>query len=81
MLFQKDDIIGNYTVSFPYKQEACAETYRVKDPEGHIRFLKLIDCSKLRRDRIDDEGQVVEIEVAKQLDHHNLLKYTVIQAD
>lgn len=75
MLFQKDDIIGNYTVSFPYKQEACAETYRVKDPEGHIRFLKLIDCSKLRRDRIDDEGQVVEIEVAKQLDHHNLLKY------
>lgn len=75
MLFQKDDIIGNYTVSFPYKQEACAETYRVNDPEGHIRFLKLIDCSKLRRDRIDDEGQVVEIEVAKQLDHHNLLKY------
>ncbi len=75
MLFQKDDIIGNYTVSFPYKQEACAETYRVKDPEGHTCFLKLIDCSKLRRDRIDDEGQVVEIEVAKQLDHHNLLKY------
>lgn len=75
MLFQKDDIIGNYTVSFPYKQEACAETYRVKDPEGHTCFLKLIDCSKLRRDRIDNEGQVVEIEVAKLLDHHNLLKY------
>lgn len=75
MMFQKDDRIGNYTVLFPFMQEACAETYRVKDPEGHIRFLKLIDCSKLRRDRIDDEGQVVEIEVAKQLDHHNLLKY------
>lgn len=75
MLFQKDDIIGNYTVSFPYKQEACAETYRVKDPEGHTCFLKLIDCSKLRRDRIDNEGQVVEIEVAKLLNHHNLLKY------
>lgn len=75
MMFQKDDRIGNYTVSFPYKQEACAETYRVKDPEGHTCFLKLIDCSKLRRDRIDNEGQVVEIEVAKLLDHHNLLKY------
>ncbi len=75
MRFQKGDSIGNYTVSFPHKQEACAETYRVKDSEGHTRFLKLIDCSKLRRDRIDDEGRVVEIEVAKQLDHHNLLKY------
>lgn len=75
MMFQKNDKIENYTVSFPHKQEACAETYRVKDPEGHTCSLKLIDCSKLRRDRIDDEGQVVEIEVAKLLDHHNLLKY------
>lgn len=75
MLFSKGQQIANYTVAFPHKQSSYAETYRVKDSAGKTRFLKLINYNKLNRHQIDDDGQVVEIEIAKQLNHHNLCKY------
>ena len=75
MMFKKGDKIANYTVAFPHKQGSYAETYRVKDGAGKTRFLKLINYNKLNRHQIDDDGQVVEIEIAKQLNHHNLCKY------
>ena len=74
-MFKKGDKIANYTVAFPHKQGSYAETYRVKDGAGKTRFLKLINYNKLNRHQIDDDGQVVEIEIAKQLNHHNLCKY------
>lgn len=75
MYFKKNDKIGTYTVAFPHKQGAYAETYRVKDTSGKTRFLKLINYSKLNRNQIDDNGRVIEIEIAKQLHHHNLCQY------
>lgn len=75
MHFKKNDKIGTYTVAFPYKQGAYAETYRVKDTSGKTRFLKLINYSKLNRNQIDDNGRVIEVEIAKQLHHHNLCQY------
>ena len=75
MMFKKGDKIANYTVAFPHKQSFYAETYRVKDSAGKTRFLKLINFNKLNRHQINDDGQVVEIEIAKQLNHHNLCKY------
>ena len=75
MLFKKNDKIGTYTVAFPHKQGAYAETYRVKDANGKTRFLKLINYSKLNRNQIDDNGRVVEVEIAKQLHHHNLCQF------
>lgn len=74
MMFKKGDKIAEYTVAFPHKQGSYAESYRVKDGAGKTRFLKLINYNKLNRHQIDDEGQVVEIEIAKQLNHHNLCK-------
>lgn len=42
-LFQKGQIIDNcYTVVFPHKEGAYAETYRVRDGNGKLCFLKLI---------------------------------------
>ena len=47
-LFQKGQTIANrYTVVFPHKEGSYAETYRVKDTSGKLRFLKLIYYSKL----------------------------------
>ncbi|MBO5233210.1 MAG: AAA family ATPase [Prevotella sp.] len=75
MKFHKNDKIASYTVSFPHKQGSYAETYRVKDPAGKTRFLKLICYCKLNHNQIDDRGRVVEVEIAKQLNHPNLCKY------
>ena len=75
MHFKKNDKIGTYTVAFPHKKGAYAETYRVKDTSGKTRFLKLINYSKLNRNQIDDNGRVIEVEIAKQLHHHNLCQY------
>lgn len=75
MYFKKGDKIGSYTIVFPHKQGAYAETYRVKDANGKTRFLKLFNYSKLHHWQIDDNGQVMEVEFAKQLNHHNLCQY------
>ena len=75
MQFKKNDKIDTYTVAFPHKQGAYAETYRVKDNSGKPRFLKLINYSKLNRNQIDDNGRVIEVEIAKLLNHHNLCQF------
>lgn len=75
MLFSKSSKIGQYTVVFQHKQGANAETYRVKDSNGKTRFLKLINCNRLNRHQINDDGQIVEIEIAKQLKHKNLCRF------
>ena len=75
MHFKKNDKIGSYTVAFPHKHGSYAETYRVKDTSGKTCFLKLINYSKLNRNQIDENGRVIEVEIAKQLHHHNLCQY------
>ena len=75
MLFAKGDKIASYSITFPYKQGAYAETYRVKDLSGKTRFLKLFDYNKLHRSQIDDDGNISEIEITKLCNHHNLCKY------
>ena len=75
MYFKKNDKIGSYTVVFPHKQGSYAETYRVKDSNGITRFLKLIHYSKLNRNQIDENGRVIELEIAKLLHHHNLCQF------
>ena len=75
MHFKKNDKIDSYTVVFPHKQGAYAETYRVKDASGKTRFLKLINYSKLNRNQIDDNGRVTEVEIAELLHHHNLCQF------
>lgn len=75
MHFNKNDKIDSYTVVFPHKQGSYAETYRVKDTSGKTRFLKLINFSKLNRSQIDDNGRVIEVEIAKLLHHRNLCQF------
>lgn len=75
-LFQKGQTINNrYTVVFPHKEGAYAETYRVRDTNGKLRFLKLIYYSKLQSSQFDKDGSIIEVEVAKLLNHPNVCKY------
>ena len=75
-LFQKGQIIDTrYTVVFPHKEGSYAETYRVRDTNGKLRFLKLIYYSKLQYSQFDKDGSIIEVEVAKILNHSNVCKY------
>lgn len=75
MLFQSKQQIANYTVVFPHKEGSYAETYRVKDENGHTKFLKLIYFSKLHSSQYSKEGTIVEIDVAQKLHHPNVCNY------
>jgi len=62
-------------VVFPHKEGSYAETYRVKDTQGKLRFLKLIYYSKLQYFQFDKDGKIIEVEIAKMLNHPNTCKY------
>lgn len=47
-LFKKNDNIGKYVVVFPHKEGRYAQTYRVKDENGKVKFLKLISWRNLK---------------------------------
>ena len=73
MLFETDQIIDNkYTITFPYKETPCAETYRVNDKEGKPLFLKLIIPSALKISQFTPEEEILEVEIIRGLSHTNL---------
>jgi len=74
-MLEKKQSISAYSVAFPIKQGAYAETYRVKDSAGKNYFLKLFDCAKLSKNQFTQDGDIIEIEVSKQLKHPNLSSY------
>lgn len=74
-MLQKKEKIGAYIVTFPIKEGAYAETYRVKDSLGKNFFLKLINYAKLHRTQFTEGGKVLEVEIAKQLNHPNITTY------
>lgn len=74
-LFKKNDIIGKYLVVFPHKEGLYAQTYRVKDENGKVKFLKLIFMEELEVYQYDKDGQVIEVELAGSLNHMNLCTF------
>lgn len=74
-LFKKNDSIGKYVVVFPYKEGSYAQTYRVKDEYGKVKFLKLIFMEELEVYQYDKDGQVIEVELASSLNHMNLCSF------
>ena len=74
-LFSKNQNIGPYVVVFPHKEGTYAQTYRVKDTEGKVKFLKLISLPALDVYQYDGNGEVIEAEVASALSHPNLCTF------
>ena len=71
----KYSVIGKYQVLLFIKHSRNAETYRVKGQDGKIYFLKLFDLTKLERSAFDDDNNLLEIEVLKQVKHPNIVGY------
>lgn len=71
----KKQQIGSYIITFPIKEGDYAETYRVKDSSGKNRFIKLINCAKLHRTQFDEDGNILEVQIAKLLNHTNIVRY------
>lgn len=75
-ILSKGQIIDNkYSVSFFLKKGSYAETYRVQNEAKETKFLKLFDFSKLHRTQFTESGEILEIEILKQIKHSNLVKY------
>ena len=74
-LFKKNQNIDKYTVVFPHKESVYAETYRVKDADGKVKFMKLIFMEELKVFQFDGNGDVIEEEIAKVLQYDNLCSY------
>jgi transitional endoplasmic reticulum ATPase len=74
-LLTKGQVVDErYTVTFFLKKGSYAETYRVKDKEKKTKLLKLFSYSKLHRTQFDLNGDVLEIEILKKLNHPNIVK-------
>ena len=75
-ILTKGQIIDNkYSVSFFHKKGSYADTYRVQNEAKEIKFLKLFDFAKLHRTQFTESGEILEIEMLKQIKHSNLVKY------
>lgn len=70
-LLEKKSQIAKYVVTFPIKEGAYADTYRVKDEAGAKFFLKLIDLTKLEHNQFDSKGNILEESISKLLQHPN----------
>lgn len=75
-ILSKGQIIDDkYSVSFFLKKGSYAETYRVQNEAKETKILKLLSFAKLHRTQFTVSGEILEIEMLKQIKHSNLLKY------
>jgi|SRR5690554_739007 len=75
ILTKNQSIDSKYSVSFFLKKGNYAETYRVQNEAKETKFLKLFDYSKLHRTQFTDSGDILEVEILKQIKHPNLVNY------
>ena len=68
-------IDDKYSIAFFLKKGSYAETYRVKAKNGKTKFLKLINYAQLDRTQFDKEGNILEIEILKKINHPNLVSF------
>ncbi|MFY8189149.1 MAG: AAA family ATPase [Flavobacterium sp.] len=76
ILTKGQTIDNKYTVNFFLKKGSYAETYRVQNEAKETKILKLFDFAKLHRTQFTESGEILEIEMLKQIKHSNLIKYT-----
>ena len=75
MILEKGYIIDKYSVLLPVKQSINAETYRVKGSDSKLYFLKLFNYSKLKNSSFDEDNNILEIEIIKNLNNSNLVAF------
>lgn len=78
-VFQKEQVIGKFTIKLLIKEDVFCETYKVIDSEGTYRFMKLFKMSEVPELLLTEDKEVFEIEICKKLTHKNLI--TFIESD
>jgi len=74
-ILSKGQKIGDkYKVTFFLKKGSYAETYRVRNEEGQTQLLKLFSYSKLHRTQFNEQGDILEIDILKRIEHPNIAK-------
>ena len=58
-----------WQVRFPIKRALNAESYRVVDGQGNRAFLKIFDKARMAADRLDPQGQLLELAILERLEH------------
>jgi transitional endoplasmic reticulum ATPase len=72
----KDFIIDDkYKIVLFIKKGESTESYRVKNSDGKLLFLKLFELSKLHRTSFDSNGNVLEVEILRNISHANIVNY------
>lgn len=75
-ILKKGQIIDHkYTINFFIQKGDYAETYRIQNDKKQIKFLKLFDYKKLHHSQFTENDEVLEIEILKNINHPNILKY------
>lgn len=75
-ILKKGQIIDHkYTINFFIKKGDYAETYRIQNDKKQIKLLKLFDYKKLHHSQFTENDEVLEIEILKNINHPNILKY------
>lgn len=75
-ILRKGQIIDHkYTINFFIKKGDYAETYRIQNDKKQIKLLKLFDYKKLHHSQFTENDEVLEIEILKNINHPNILKY------
>jgi transitional endoplasmic reticulum ATPase len=64
-----------YSVMLFIKHGNNAETYRVKGKDGRLYLLKLFRLSKIHRSAFDENGNLLEIEFLRSINHPNIVSY------
>ncbi|MDR0680752.1 MAG: AAA family ATPase [Dysgonamonadaceae bacterium] len=64
-----------YTILLFIKKGCNAETYRVKGKDGKLYFLKLFNPAQTHHTAFDATGNLLEIELLKNLKHPNIVSY------
>lgn len=75
VLSKGQTIDNKYSVNFFLKKGSYAETYRAQNEAKSTKFLKLFDFAKLHRTQFTESGEILEIEMLKQIKHPNLVKF------
>ncbi len=71
---EKGDSIGKYSVCNQIPS-STGEVFRVKNTDGINCFLKLFKTDSFKKGQIFDNGEILEINLAKTLHHPNLCQF------
>jgi len=75
-ILKKGQIVDHkYTINFFIKKGDYAETYRIQNDKKQVKLLKLFDYKKLHHSQFTENDEVLEIEILKNINHPNILKY------